>query len=202
MKTRKILMITTIMWLVGFASACEDDYICKNSSNNTEWIQEIYPLAGTKWQVSKVIHTETGIERPIFVGDEVFTNFVPIMNFYSDTTGILIADTDWCCPHYNFNLSDSLTWLQASYTACTLPNNITMLIFAFGQKERWIETFNRYYGFIGYKLEGTQLKLYFHNDGFFYINNEDGKTIETMFSQRGVCTDSNWYNCVILEEMK
>ena len=198
MLKNKFLILIALLCLVGFAS-CNDDVSGGGPPeppvDDTTWIQEVYPLAGTKWQVSKVIHTETGKERPIFVGDELFTEFVPIMDFETDTTGILYSYYDEVLPAL-ITLGSDFDWFR-KYTQEGLPCVASLIVSLYG-KERWRPDYNRYYGYKSYKLEGTQLKFYFHDDGFFYFN-PDG-------SIRHMChhysTDSNWYNCIVLEEVK
>ena len=178
---------------------------CKNDSNEpkeeTPWVQQIYPLAGTKWQVSKVIHTKTGVEKPIFVGDDICTPFVPILDFATDTTGMIIIGEN---QQYSFNLSDN-SWYK-KYDAGMPYNIANFVLTATGIKEYWLGAeYNRYYGHIGYKLEGSELKFYHHDDGFFFFNQYGEKNMFVCYATleyTKYVTDSNWYNCIIWEEIK
>ena len=179
---------------------------CKNDSNEPEppvempWVQQIYPLAGTKWQVSKVMHTKTGVESPIFVGDELCTPFVPILDFETNTTGYIYVDY-WLDTNnfrgWPFSLHDDMIYKK--YTQEGLPSNIANFLFASGGKEILLSSANnRYIGTIGYRLEGTLLKFYQHNDGFFFFDPAND-SISHMYP---CSNDSNWYNCVVWEEVK
>ena len=53
---------------------------CKDSNNNNE-PEPVKPLAGTKWKLVKLMHTETKVERDIYVGDDICIFFVPTMKF-------------------------------------------------------------------------------------------------------------------------
>ena len=197
---KKIFLLCAFLVLVTVG--CNDS---GEPKEETPWVQQIYPLAGTKWQVSKVIHTKTGAERPIFVGDDICTPFVPILDFATDTTGIIYIDyNDIEFRGYEFNLSDD-SWYK-KYDARGYPSNIVNFMFTSSIKEWWLGTdYNRYFGYIGYKLEGKQLKFYQHDDGFFYFN-PDGITM--MYpcyvtpDYIKYVTDSNWYNCIVFEEVK
>ena len=209
----KLIAISIIALFI--VAACSDDEPQKGGAG-ASWIQEIYPLAGTKWQVSKVIHTKTGIEKPIFVGDDICTNFVPILEFETDTSGIIHFDTNlWRLP---FNLSNNEWWQM--YYAIMPPSNIAIFIDFSKGKESLLGYYcggdifyNIYFGHIGYKLEGELLKFYQHDDGFFTwhpdgrqkrmfccpIEDEYGNPV---YPYSYDIADTNWYNCVIWEEIK
>jgi len=199
---KNILIIATLLCLIGLAISCDES----NNGSGGNPPEPPKPLAGTKWKVAKVIHTETGVERPIYEGDEVCTeeSRIPVMEFETDTTGIIHLHGFGSPSFYDFNLSDE-EWFK-KLNAIGIPSNIGKIIYSFSRKERWLPDYNRYYGHIGYKLENEQLKFYFHDDGFFYFL--PGNVIETMYWCDVIddviifVTDSNWYNCVVFEEIK
>jgi hypothetical protein len=174
---------------------------CKNDGNEPEPEPPIKTLAGTKWKLAKLTHTETKVERPIFIGDEVFTQFVPTMNFETDTTGYLVYypyDHYWREPFANsngipFNINkintkyptDYVGWFNPDIFA---PDNIgEFVLYTAGN-------------LLGYKVEDNLLKLFCPDDGFFYFNKN--REIIMMYSQFGLCTDTNWYNCLVFEKVK
>jgi hypothetical protein len=177
---------------------------CKNNGNEPEQI--VKTLAGTKWQLVKLTHTETKIERPIFIGDDVFTQFVPTMNFETDSTGYL-AVYNRSNIQYPFNLGINEIEIKVGikqfviggYSATT--DNIGLFISLY------------YLNFCdelsNYKIEDNKLKLSFAEDRDFFLhiwkhnpNNNEWEIENLPFSNFGTCTDTNFYNCLVFEEVK
>jgi hypothetical protein len=202
----KFLIIIAFLCLVVFTVACKND---EPDDKNTTWVQKIYPLAGTTWQLSKVIHTKTGVEKPIFVGDDVCTPFVPILDFETDTTGTIYIRDDSMYQSYPFNLSNDM-WYE-KFTMEGLGSNIANFLFASNYKEKWMSDYNFYFGHIGYRLEDGTLKLYQNDDGFFTFYPENGRkdmfNCATYDDETGRwifydISDTNWYNCVVWEAIR
>ena len=174
-------------------SSCKKDDIVKPEP-------PVKTLAGTKWQLAKLMHTETKVERPIFIGNKVFTQFVPIMDFETDSTGMLETYTYSKNPlsYYHeipFNINRINT--TDSFAICWISS--INLMMALDNIERFLGCMQC--RLLGYKIEDTSLKLFCPDDGFFYYNGYT-KEITYMYSQFGLCTDSNWYNCLVFEEVK
>ena len=188
-KLFKILLIS--VFFVGFSSCSDKD---DNKKEEEPKEEERPALAGTKWKLSKLIHTETKVEREIFVGDEVFTQFVPTMDFETDTTGKLRLHTtndDYSAlAPLDFNINkiyttERINWFNKTYAL--MGDNIEM----------YMDVISLF--LLGYKVEDSLLKLYHPSIGFFDV--DENCEIEKMYSQYGVCTDTNWYNCIVWEEI-
>ncbi len=212
MKTTKILKWLPMLALVAImAAGCTDG---NNGGNNPTTME----LTGTKWKLIKLTNTKTGVEKPIYVGDDICTKFVPTMDFETNTTGILrisnknhdVIDGDKIdYMQLQIDLKDTNRWF--SHPAPTAnEDNIGTYMLLFPNSYLLNTSFpntprHNYHpsGSPDYKIEDNLLKFYYYDDGFFYF--DTNCVITQMFACGDLgelLTDSNWYNCAVFEEVK
>jgi len=110
MKTRKILIITTIMCLIGFATACKDDAL---SNNNPIEEQPRENLVGTKWRLVGFFDIETGKLTEALPEENPFAPALHTLEFTNDTVGfgrVLVL------PIHLFLLSNNLSPVFRCYS--------------------------------------------------------------------------------------
>lgn len=184
-------------------------------SNDTDYLEfapilkEVTPykdkpkLAGTNWKLTKLIHTATNVEKPIYVGDEICTKLVPELSFTDDIRGFLKVAASEDYPKITVDLSARIWFYMPHYTW----DRIGMYLMAFPNEN--LENVVPKFHDIGYEVEGDLLKLYYNQDGFFEF---DPKTCKIL--KMGNCnpfpndddleqlSDSNWYNCAVFSRIK
>ncbi len=199
MKTTKILkwlpMLAAIFGLCIATVGCTDG---DNGGNSPTTMK----LTGTKWKLVKLTNTKTGVEKPIYVGDDICTKFVPTMDFETNTTGMLQIASKPLIP---IDLTDSMRWFQ-HFTQEGGYDNIGLYMIGFPKRSLANIVSNSHP--VGYKVEDNLLKFYYYDDGFFYF--DTNCVITQMLTCGGpfstdeneLLTDSNWYNCAVFEEVK
>jgi hypothetical protein len=187
-KNTNSILIAGLIAMFMLISACSD-----NDNKVIPPPNEVYELAGTKWELIKLQNTDKNIERNIFVGDDVGTMFGLILNFETDVTGFLESSS---LP-VSFDLTRSpMFW---HYTQEGGDN--TTIHF----REMMTSTLYQ----TSYKYEDSLIKFYHSPADGYYWHNGDGVIEQMMTYMKEVdgqmveveVTDSNAYNCFVFKRV-